>query len=340
MSVFYKQGDQWVVKQGVSDNASINDCAKAMGYEHNQFYSYTNYNQPYDYDTNSDGILCVCLKVMTEDIICVVTNPGRTTLTDAEVRRYMQDFNFSFDYSLYTMESDLDEAIAEHNYSIRFVAEALGIPYSPDDKILYSSKFKYNFIFEGGYLVGYEIADSYNREAHELKDSGSWLFQKMESHAERYHGSNDDVIREINIQAKAFYNLPAGMNNQFLPEFVNADDSYNFKMLLVAKYEGTENEEGINYDDCKCICHNELKFDSNVDEGLDKLTKYRYREYILTFDDKGNLRSCEYNQNSSSTNDNHQESKSLQPSSSGCMVTLMSAICIMTMAVAAIIVIL
>ena len=232
MSVFYKQGDQWVVKQGVSDNASINDCAKAMGYEHNQFYSYTNYNQPYDYDTNSDGILCVCLKVMTEDIICVVTNPGRTTLTDAEVRRYMQDFNFSFDYSLYTMESDLDEAIAEHNYSIQFVAEALGIPYSPDDKILYSSKFKYNFIFEGGYLVGYEIADSYNREAHELKDSGSWLFQKMESHAERYHGSNDDVIREINIQAKAFYNLPAGMHNQFLPEFVNADDSYNFKMLL------------------------------------------------------------------------------------------------------------
>ena len=340
MSVFYKQGDQWVVKQGVSDNASINDCAKAMGYEHNQFYSYTNYNQPYDYDTNSDGILCVCLKVMTEDIICVVTNPGRTTLTDAEVRRYMQDFNFSFDYSLYTMESDLDEAIAEHNYSIQFVAEALGIPYSPDDKILYSSKFKYNFIFEGGYLVGYEIADSYNREAHELKDSGSWLFQKMESHAERYHGSNDDVIREINIQAKAFYNLPAGMNNQFLPEFVNADDSYNFKMLLVAKYEGTEKEEGINYDDCKCICHNELKFDSNVDEGLDKLTKYRYREYILTFDDKGSLRSCEYNSNSSSTNDNHQESKSLQPSSSGCMVTLMSAICIMTMAVAAIIVIL
>ena len=41
----------------------------------------------------------------------------------------------------------LDDAIAEHNYSIQFVAEALGLPYSPDDKILYSSRFKYNFIF-------------------------------------------------------------------------------------------------------------------------------------------------------------------------------------------------
>jgi len=340
MSVFYKLDNQWVVKQGVDENSSINDCAKAMGYDHNQFYSYTNFNQPYDYDNKSDSILCVCLKVMTEDIICVITNPGRTSLSEAEVDHYMQDFNFSFDYSLYTMEGDLDTAIAEHNFSIQFVAEALGLPYSPDDKVLYSSRFKYNFMFEGGYLVGYEIADGYNRQAHELKDSGSWLFQNMESHAKRFHGSNDeDIVREINIQAEAFYNLPAGIKNEFLPEFKNADDSYNFKMLLVAKYEGTEYEAGINYDDCKCICHNELKFDSSVEEGLDRLTKYRYRDYILTFDDKGGLRSCDYNPNNSSSNNNAESNKALQPSGSGCMVTLMSAICIMMMAIAAIIVV-
>lgn len=340
MSVFYKQDNQWVVKQGVDDNASINDCAKAMGYDHNQFYSYTNFNQPYDYDNNSDSIMCVCLKVMTEDIICVITNPGRASLSDAEVNLYMQDFNFSFDYSLYSMESDLDSAIAEHNFSIQFVAEALGLPYSPDDKVLYSSRFKYNFIFEGGYLVGYEIADGYNRQAHELKDSGSWIFQGIESHAKKYHGSNDDdIIREINIQAKAFYSLPAGIKNEFLPEFTNADESYNFKMLLVAKYEGKEYEEGINYDDCKCICHNELKFDSNVDEGLDKLIKYRYRDYILTFDDKGNFRSCEYNHVSSSTNNAVESNKTLPSSGSGCMVTLLSAICFMMMVIAAVIVV-
>lgn len=340
MSVFFKQDNLWVLKEGVSNNASINDCAKAMGYDHNQFYSYTNYNCPYDYDNNSDSILTVCLKVMTEDIICVITNPGRTSLSDMEVRHNMEDFIFSSAYSLYSMESDLDSAIAEHNFSIQFVAEALGLPYSPDDKVLYSSRFKYNFIFEGGYLVGYEIADGYNRQAHELKDSGSWIFQNIESHAKRYHGSNDeDIVKEINIQAEAFYNLPSGIKNEFLPEFINADESYNFKMLLVTKYEGTENEEGINYDDCKCICHNELKFDSNVDEGLDKLTKYRYRDYILTFDDKGRLRSCEYNHNNSSANNDDENNKSFQPSGSGCMVTLMYAICIMMMAIAAIVIV-
>ena len=162
MSTFVKQGNQWVVKEGISENSSINDCLLALGYNHNQFYSYTNYILPYSYDENGDNILNVCLKVMTEDIICVMTSPGRKSLTDADVQHYMQDFDYSLEYSLYSMESDLDSAIDEHNYTIQFVADTLGIPYSPDDKVLYSSKLKYNFIFDGGYLVGYEIADGLN----------------------------------------------------------------------------------------------------------------------------------------------------------------------------------
>ena len=322
MSTFVKQGNQWVVKEGISENSSINDCLLALGYNHNQFYSYTNYNLPYSYDENGDNILNVCLKVMTEDIICVMTSPGRKSLTDADVQHYMQDFDYSLEYSLYSMESDLDSAIDEHNYTIQFVADTLGIPYSPDDKVLYSSKLKYNFIFDGGYLVGYEIADGLNREAHELKETGG-LYNLIELHARNYHGSNDEAIfDEINIQSKAFYNLPSGMQNQFLPEFANADGSYNFKMLLVAKYGGTENEQGLSYEDCKCICHNELKFEGNYEEGLDKVAKYIYREYVLSFDSKGSLLSCDYYHNTSTPKIESSKNDIGNASGSGCMVTL------------------
>ncbi len=240
MNTFIKQDNQWVIKKNVSENSSINDCLLLLGYNHNQFYCYTNYNLPYSYDKNGNNILNVCLKVMTEEIICVMTSPGRKSLTDADVQHYMQDFDYSLEYSLYSMECDLDSAIDEHNYTIQFVADTLGIPYSPNDKVLYSSKLKYNFFFEGGYLIGYEIADGLNREAHELKETGE-PYNLIESHARNFHGSNDEAIfNEINIQAEAFYKLPSGMQNQFLPEFANADGSYNFKMLLVTKYEGAE----------------------------------------------------------------------------------------------------
>lgn len=139
MSVFVRQGNQWVVSQKINESGSINDYLQSLGYDHNQFYSYMNFEQPYDYDNNSDSIQCVCLKVMTDHIICVITNPGRTILSDADVNYYMKDFDFSREYSLYSLESDLDSAISEHNYSIKFVADALGIPYSPQDNILYSS---------------------------------------------------------------------------------------------------------------------------------------------------------------------------------------------------------
>ena len=341
MSVFIKKGNQWVVTNEGIVNGSTNDHLQALGYDTNQFYSYINFDQPYDYDNGTDSIMSVCLKVMTEDIICVITNPGRSSLSDAEVRHYMKDFVFSDEYSTYSLESDLDSAIAAHNYSIEFVGDALGIPYSHDDTMLYSSRFKYNFYFEGGYLVDYETADGFNREARDLENSGSWIYETIETHARNYHGSNDDaILNEINIQAKAFYCLPSGIKNEYLPEFKNADGSYNFKMILVAKYQGTEYENGITYEECKCVCHNELKFEGNVEEGLDKLVKYRYRNYILTFDDKGSYKSCEYSRSPSKIVNSIANKNSGQSSGSGCMVSILSALLVMMMFIAAIIIVL
>lgn len=335
METFVKRGNQWIAVEGINENSSINDCLKTLGYDHNQFYSYTNFDLPYTYDENDDNIFTVCLKVLTDEIICVLACPRRKSLTDTDVYHYMKDFDFSRAYDYYAMESDLDSAIAEHNYSIDFVAGALGVPYSPDDKILYSSRLKLNFIFEGGYLAGYEIADGYNKEAHDLKNNGSWIFEQIESYAQKYHSSNnDDLIREINIQSKGFYNLPSGVNNEFLPEFANADGSHNYMMLLVAKYKGTEYEQGIDYEDCKCICHNELKFVGNDEDGLDKISKYRYRDYIISFDEKGRFLSCEYSRNSSASQKEFTNNKSTASSGSGCMLSIISLLCFMMMLVA------
>lgn len=325
MGVFIKKDNQWVACKEIKEGGSTNSDLQALGYEHNQFYSYTNYNQPHDYGDDCDDILSVCFKVMTEDIICVIASPGRKTLTEAEVRYYMQDFDFAHEYSRYSMESDLDSAIAERNFTIQFIAEALGLTFSPDDKVLHSSRLNYNFFFEGGILTGYEISDGYNREAHEMKDQGSWIYQLIESHAQNFHGSNNDaVVNEINIQANAFYNLPGGITNEFKDSFKNADSSYNFKMLLVAKYQGTEYESGISYEDCKCICHQELTFEESTEEGLDKLVKYRYRDYIITFDDKGQFISCNYSQQKTNTTSYSTGNNNASSSSnSGCIVTLL-----------------
>ena len=297
MSVFVKKANQWQMCENMKENGSINDYLEELGYDHNQFYSYTDYHKTYDDETRDDNIFAVCLKVMSEDIICVIANKGRTSLTDEEVREYMQDFDFKFQYSLYTLESDLDCAIAERNYTIKFVAEALGIPYSPNDKMLHSEKFNYNFIFEGGVLTGYETDDGYNREAHELKNNIPSYYQLLESHARNYHKTNEkDIVKEINIQAKAFENLPGGVKNEFFFEYKNADNSFNVAMLLVTKYQGTESELCLNYDECKCVCHNELIFDGESVEGLDKILRYKYRGYILSFDDSGRFLSCKEEQ--------------------------------------------
>lgn len=321
MNIFVKRGKDWVIFNDAPLEGSINDALQLLGYDHNQFYTYMDYDQTYESNNEDESIFSVCLKVMTEEIICVLANNGLTALTDADVNRYMRDFDFKHEYSHYSLTSDLDEAIIEHNFSIQFVAEALGIPYSPDDNMLYSNRLKYNFYFEGGYLAGYEIADGYNREAHDLKDSGSWIYQNIESHARKFHGMNETArINEINIQCHAFYNVPEGMQNANLSEFENGDGSYNFKMMLVAKYQGTEYGQGITYEDCKCICHNELKFVEKDEEGFDKLTKYRYRNYIVAFDEKGNLHSCEYNRSLSSFS---RTSNPGQSSQTGCMLSLL-----------------
>lgn len=326
MGVFIKKDNQWIECKDIKEGGSINSDLLALGYEPNQFYSYTNYNQPNDYGDDCDDIISVCLKVMTENIICVISSPDRKTLTDEEVRYYMQDFDFSHEYSRYSMECDLNSAISERNFTIQFVAEALGLPFSPDDTILHSNRFNYNFFFEGGLLTGYEISDGYNREAHEMKEQGSWIYKLIEAHAITFHGSNDEaIIREINIQARAFQNLPGGISNQYKDSFKNADGSYNFEMLLVAKYQGTEYETAINYEDCKCICHQELNFEGNVEEGLDKLVKYRYRDYVLTFDDKGQYVSCKYSQRQiTRTSANSTTNNITKPSSnSGCIISLL-----------------
>lgn len=294
MSVFIKKDNQWVECKEIKEGGSTNDDLMALGYEHNQFYSYTNYNQPHNYGDDCDDILSVCFKVMTEDIICVIASPGRKTLTETEVCYYMQDFDFAHEYSRYSMECDLDSAIAERNFTIQFVAEALELTYSLDDKVLYSNKFGYTFFFERGILVGYEITDGYNREAHDLKDSSPSFYELIEKHARSYHGTNEnDIVKEINIQAKAYENIPGGVRNEYFYDFQNSDKSFNMAMLLIAKYQNTEYELCLNYEDCKCICHNELIYDGESVEGLDRILKYKYRSYVLSFDDKGRFLSCQ-----------------------------------------------
>ena len=293
MSVFVKQDNQWVIRRDLNDGGSINDYLQALGYDHNQFYSYTDYHLTYDDETRNDNIFSICLKVMTEEIICVITNKGRVILTDEDVRQYMKNFDFNFQYSLYTLESDLKSAVAERNYTIKFVADALGLPYSPDDSVLHSDKYNYNFFFKGGILVGYETADGYNREAHELRESSPGFFELIEKHARSYHGTNEnDIVKEINIQAKAYENLPGGVRNEYFYDFQNADKSFNMAMLLVTKYQESQYELCLNYEDCKCVCHNELIFDSESVVGLDRILKYKYRSYILSFDAKGQFISC------------------------------------------------
>lgn len=293
MSVFIKKANKWQMCENVKEDGSIREYLEELGYDHNQFYSYTDYHKTYDDETRNDKIFAVCLKAMSEEIICVIASKGMTSLTDEDVREYMKNFDFKSQYSLYTLESDLDAAINERNYSIKFVAEALGLPYSPNDKMLHSEKFKYNFFFEGGILISYETSDGYGKEAHELKESSPSFYELIENHARSYHGTNEDeIVRETNIQARAYMNIPGGVRNDYFYSFQNADSSFNMAMLLVTKYQGTQYALLLNYDDCKCVCHNELKFDGEITEGLDKILKYRYRDYLISFDDKGRFLSC------------------------------------------------
>ena len=277
-NIFIKT-DKGYVLQEKGLEGSINDICKRLGYDTNQFYSYWP-------DIKSD-ISGVCFKIFTTDIICVLTQDNISELRDQDVRKYLADFDFSFEYSTYNRESDLSEGIEKKNLSIKFLSEILDIPYDVNtmDTMLVCDKFKYNMYFKDGFLCKFESSDGYNRAAKEFMESSPEYFNTMKMIAKEYWDNDTKNIQnELNVQCQALFNIPNGFKNEYLSKFSLKYGCYNFKIVTVLYYGDT-----ITLREYKDICHGDVKFISEEIIKGEKVYIYGYKGAVFTFSKDGNL---------------------------------------------------
>lgn len=277
--IFVKTPEGYLLKEKELDGSIIDVC-KRLGFDRNMFYTY------FDTDKNSD-IFQVCFKSFTSDIICVFTNDNVLELREQDVKSYLSGYNFTFEYSTYNRENDLNEGIKKKNLSITFLADALNIPYNPisTDTMLVCDKFKYNLYFKDGFLCKFESSDGYNSAAKEFMETSPDYFNDMKLYAEEYWGDDiKNIQNELNTQCEALYNLPDGFNNEYLNRFILDNGGYNFKVVSVLYYHDT-----FTLREFKDICHGEAKYITEKEIKGKTVYAYGYKKAVFLFTKDGKL---------------------------------------------------
>lgn len=178
-------------------NMSINNINERLGFQPKFFYTwFTN-----DYETN------ICMKVFSQDIICILSNKNLgDSLTQSQVSNIMRKDGYEYDraFDIYNRESLLEEAISEHFLSQSFMEEATHIKCVGN--VLVDPANGYTYIFENGYLKSYTSSDGLIGQAKQMK--GTPIFNIVKANAQKIYSNDQDVLREINSQLKAYANIP------------------------------------------------------------------------------------------------------------------------------------
>lgn len=283
-AVFIKTDKGQYVRQVFDGKNSTNSILEKLGYETNMWYSYG-----YSTDKKSD-IYLVCFKIFTSDIICVFTTDYVLDVREQDVKIFLSDFDFSFEYGAWDRESDMTEGINKKNLSIKFLSGILEIPYNKNstDTMLVCDKFKYNLYFKDGYLCKFESSDGYNQHAKEVMESSPKYFRNMKLLAREYWGDDEESIKnELNIQCEAWHNLDVKFlknKEEYLDKFLLKYDCYNFKIISVL-YQ----HDKLSLREFKDICHGDVQFMSveNI-KGQDTYI-YKYKNAIFAFSKDGTL---------------------------------------------------
>jgi hypothetical protein len=259
---------------------SINNICKFLGYNSEEFYTYSNYKN------KNSKIVTIILKSFSNKIICVLTDDIVNSLSQSEVDEYMQSFDIKKDLSTYSIEKDLQDAIEKKSLKLEFLSDIFNVKNIDKNGSFIAPSIGYELFFENGILVDYKSSDGLNKWSREWKTSRTSVYDSFYKEAKYYLKDDENaIINEINEQADAFSKIPYGNLNEYIEFHKTKFGNINYKMLLVAHYN-----EKINIDEFKKINFSryELINEFTAENGY-KNTTYKVNKTLYTFDENGNL---------------------------------------------------
>jgi len=199
-------------------SSSINSCLNYLGYRKGTFY---------DWMTPDESII-VCFKILSTDIICIISDYDLgTEISKEKVSRLLNDngFDYSKKYGAYFVEDDLESGIKGKYLTLSFIEKATHVK-AVNNKIT-DNLNGYEYTFKNGIMVSYKSLDGYNKWAKEYM--GEWWFSKLKEKAETKFSNKKDIVAYINKQCD--YCADVGFN--WLTERKIKQYDYNFGLLCI-----------------------------------------------------------------------------------------------------------
>ena len=155
--LYLPNNENYVISNQDITNKSVNEVLGLCGYTPGQFYTWY---------VREEGVT-LCFKILSKDIICIIStrNLGNS-LSIEKVHRLMNDyeFDYSIEYSPYSLESDLKKGIEGKKLKMSFIEEATHKKVQ-DNKIIDDfNGYIYTFN-DDGYTISYESSDGCARRS-------------------------------------------------------------------------------------------------------------------------------------------------------------------------------
>jgi hypothetical protein len=260
------------------EKGSINSTCDRLGYKKSMFYTY---------DAIMDGksdIICVCYKIFTQDIICIITDDNVTELTNQDVDRFSKRFDFNHVFGPWEREYHLTEGINDKELSYSFMSNVLDLKQGESSGCFIAESFGYRLFFKNNLLCKWESSDGLNKNAKEWKEINPDYYEICYDKA-LYYWKNDSIkaIQDVNMQAEAFSHLPVDLIKY--KDFYKDEDGFiNYKMLIV-----TFHLCSITLRDFKDNTYGDYYFFGKKMIRNHELYKYRYKMCDFYFSKSGTL---------------------------------------------------
>lgn len=246
-------------------NMSFNSINERLGIRTRLFYIWTSK----DYNIN------ISFKAFSKDIICIISNNNLgNSLSASFVKSLMDRDGFEYDsvFSIYSRERLLEDGISEEFLTQAFMEEATHKKCI--DNVLVDAVNGYRYIFENGLMKAFASIDGLVGQAKEMK--GTALFSIVKSIAKKQFGNEQDVIKELNAQFKAYAHIPIDQ----LPIVTGPTYNYNY-----CRYYLENCNPNINLDEFKEYTHDRYVLIKDTVA----LKTYKFNDKVYTFNQLGNI---------------------------------------------------
>jgi hypothetical protein len=275
---FIPKGDDFVIADIENKNPSIVDICKSLGYNHDQFYSYN------DYEIKDSKVFIIIFKVFTDDIICVIPDDNVGYITQKDIDNYLVNFNLKYEFDSYDIESTLEDGVKNRSLSKEFISEVFNTTIS-DKNSFTAVEIGYELHFKNDMIISYNSSDGLNKWAKSWKNEFPERYRTYYNESNSYQTDETDILKELNTQADAFSNTPNGVKNEYIKFHTNDSGTVNYKMLLVAHYN-----QKMNLNEFKLINKGRYELSNEFsDQDNYKRTTFRVNKGLYTFNEKGKL---------------------------------------------------